>query len=99
MVSILLSSFVFLSKRYWWTIIANVLLDLWIIANLVYYQANECFLDINAILMANPLAWQNLAVHRDEHLTRKRYTGSRWTKGYILVFPEQQLIVVLILEW
>ena len=55
MVSILVSSFVFLSKRYWWTIIANVLLDLWIIANLVYYQANECFLDINAILMVNNL--------------------------------------------
>ena len=54
--ALMLGSFVFISKRYWWTILVNILVDIWIIANLVYYQANECFLDINAILMAYNLS-------------------------------------------
>ncbi len=54
--ALLLGSFVFISKRYWWTVLVNIIIDLWIIANLVYYQANECFLDINAILMAYNLS-------------------------------------------
>lgn len=54
--ALLLGAFVFISKRYWWTVLVNIIIDLWIIANLVYFQANECFLDINAILMAYNLS-------------------------------------------
>lgn len=52
----LLGAFIFISKRYLWTVLVNIIVDIWIIANLVYFQANECFLDINSILMAYNLS-------------------------------------------
>lgn len=55
LVSVLLASFVFLFKRKWWTTILLLLIDLWCIANLVYHNANDLLLDVNAILMANNL--------------------------------------------
>ena len=54
-VSILLGSFVFLTKRNWWTILLLLVIDLWCIANLMYNNANDLLLDIPAIQLANNL--------------------------------------------
>ena len=43
----------------------------------------------DAVLVANPLAWQNFAIHRDEHLARKWYAGPCGANGFDLVFSEQ----------
>ena len=48
-----LGSFVFITKRYWWTVIVNLLVDIWMIANLFYYKANTLFLSVEIMKMAD----------------------------------------------
>lgn len=57
-----LGSFIFLSKRFWWTYIANLIVDLWCIANLFYYKANTLFLSYETIKMADNMSgfWDSL---------------------------------------
>ena len=49
------ASFVFLTKRQWWTIIVSVIVDLWLIANLLYYRQCSLFMDIDVVMMAGNL--------------------------------------------
>lgn len=49
------ASFVFLFKRQWWTIVASVIIDLWLIANVLYYRQCSLFIDIDVIKMAGNL--------------------------------------------
>lgn len=60
-----LGSFVFLSKRYGWTIIAHVLTDIWLIANLFYYKANTLFLSVETMKMADNMSgfWDSLLTY------------------------------------
>lgn len=57
-----LGSFIFLSKRFWWAYIANLIVDLWCIANLFYYKANTLFLSYETIKMADNMSgfWDSL---------------------------------------
>lgn len=57
-----LGSFVFLSKRFWWTHIVNLFVDLWCIANLFYFKANRLFLSFETMKMADNLNgfWDSL---------------------------------------
>lgn len=56
------ASFVFLSKKKWWTIIANILIDVWLIANMFYYKANSLFLSYETMKMADNMSgfWDSL---------------------------------------
>ncbi len=54
-ITVFIASFVFLCKRQWWTVIISILIDIWMISNLLYYGANGLFLDLNSILLANNL--------------------------------------------
>ena len=60
-----LGSFVFLSKRYGWTIIVHVLTDIWLIANLFYYKANTLFLSVETMKMADNMSgfWGSLLTY------------------------------------
>ena len=49
------ASFVFLFKRQWWTIVASVIIDFWLIANVLYYRQCSLFMDIGVIKMAGNL--------------------------------------------
>ena len=49
------ASFVFLFKRQWWTIVASVVIDLWLIANEIYFKINYLFLDYETISIASNL--------------------------------------------
>ena len=49
------ASFVFLFKRQWWTIVASVIIDLWLIANEIYFKVNYLFLDYETISLASNL--------------------------------------------
>ena len=54
-ISLLLALPVWFSKRNWWTIFVLVILDVWIVANILYFRANNILLTYNAIMMANNL--------------------------------------------
>ena len=60
-----LGSFVFLTKRYWWTVVANLLTDIWLIANLFYYKANTLFLSVETMKMADNMSgfWDSLLTY------------------------------------
>jgi len=53
---ILLGSFIFLSRKSWWTIGFLVFCDLWCISNLIYYKIFDDFLTIDSIFMAGNMA-------------------------------------------
>lgn len=57
-----LSAFVFIAKRQYWTIVINILLDIWCIANLFYFRANGFFLTFDMIFMADNMDgfWSSL---------------------------------------
>ena len=60
--ALFLGSFVFVTKRCWWTIIINIVCDIWLIANLFYYKANSLFLSVETMKMADNLNgfWNSL---------------------------------------
>lgn len=47
-ISLLIASFVFLFKRQVWTIVFSALLNVWIMAELIYFRANRIFLDAHS---------------------------------------------------
>ena len=57
-----LSAFVFITKRQYWTIVINILLDIWCVANLFYFKANGFFLTFDMIFMADNMDgfWSSL---------------------------------------
>ncbi len=57
-----LASFVFITHRKWWTIVALSLIDIWMIANLFYYNANTLFLSLETIKLVDNLNgfWDSL---------------------------------------
>ncbi len=55
-ISIFLAFFIFTTHRKWWTVVLMLVIDLWIISNLVYFRANNCFLTWNAMMMVGNLA-------------------------------------------
>ena len=61
---IFLSSFIWITKKQWWTIAINLVLDFWIIANVFYFKANGMLLTLDSILMADNLHgfWDSLRV-------------------------------------
>ena len=60
-----LGSFVFITKRYWWTVFVNLLVDIWMIANLFYYKANTLFLSVEIMKMADNMDgfWDSLLAY------------------------------------
>ena len=51
-VSLFIAAPVWISKRNWWTILVLFILDVWIIANILYFRANNILLTYHAITMA-----------------------------------------------
>ncbi|MCQ2335711.1 MAG: sulfatase-like hydrolase/transferase [Paludibacteraceae bacterium] len=50
-----LSSFVFITKNRIWTFCLSIFIDLWIIANMFYFRANNLLITIDSIFMAGNL--------------------------------------------
>ena len=63
--SIFLGSFIFLSRRFWWTIIVNLCVDIWAIANLFYYKANHLYLTCDTMMLASNMNgfWDSLRTY------------------------------------
>lgn len=47
------ASFIFLFNKSRWTIVLSVLIDLWLVAELIYFRANDFFLDEETILLVS----------------------------------------------
>lgn len=60
-----LGSFIFITKRYGWTVVAHFLTDIWLIANLFYYKANTLFLSVETMKMADNMSgfWDSLLTY------------------------------------
>ena len=60
--ALFLASFVYVSKKNWWTIIANAVIDIWLIANMFYFKANSLFLSYETMQMADNMSgfWGSL---------------------------------------
>ncbi len=54
-ITLFLALFVLLTHRKWWTAVVLACSNIWIIANILYYRANNCVLTGEAMLMANNL--------------------------------------------
>ncbi|MBR5167929.1 MAG: sulfatase-like hydrolase/transferase [Salinivirgaceae bacterium] len=54
--ALLIASFVFIFKKQWWTIIISLLIDVWMVANMVYFRSYGFFLDVDAISMVGNLS-------------------------------------------
>ena len=63
--AITLASFVLISKYRGWTIVLCLIIDVWIIANLVYYKANESFLNLSVITMVGNMRgfWDSVVTY------------------------------------
>ena len=54
-VALVLSLPLLLTRRTWWSVVMLLVIDLWIVANLLYFRANNLFLSLDAIRMASNL--------------------------------------------
>ena len=54
-VVLLIASFVFLFRRPWWTLAVLAAVDIWVVTNWVYYQANGLFVSVSMLGMAGNL--------------------------------------------
>lgn len=50
-ISLFIASFVFLFKRKGWTIVVSILINIWIIAELIYFRANRILLDAQSFTL------------------------------------------------
>ena len=78
------SSFIFFSKKQYWTIIIHTLIDVWCICNWIYFRANSLFLSVDAMLMVD-----NMNGFWDSILT--------FLSWELFIFPLSTIIYCLIL--
>ena len=62
-----IAGFVFIAKRQWWTIALAILVDIWCIANSIYFKTYDCFLTIDDILLAGNMSgfWSSVLSYVD----------------------------------
>ena len=62
-----IAGFVFIAKRQWWTIAVAILVDIWCIANSIYFKTYDCFLTIDDILLAGNMSgfWSSVLSYVD----------------------------------
>ncbi len=66
-ISLFLASFVFLTRRKWWTVIASLLVDIWIVAELIYYRSTRIFISAHSFLLLGNMDgfWNCLPMYMD----------------------------------
>ena len=65
-----IASFVFITKHYWWTIVVSLLVDIWSIANLIYFKTYDAFLSVNDMLLVENMdgAWSSITAYFDNSM-------------------------------
>lgn len=66
-ISALFASIVFIVKNKWWTLPMLIIIDLWIIANYIYYRANGLLLTVDTMLVVDNMQgfWSSVLVYID----------------------------------
>ena len=64
-ISVFVASFVFLFKRKGWTIVVSILINIWIIAELIYSRANRIFLDAHSFTLISNMDgfWSSIPLY------------------------------------
>ena len=83
-----IASFVFVSKRYWWTIVVSLLVDIWCIANLIYFKTYDAFLSVNDILLVGNMdgAWSSITAYFDGNMIFMLLLTIIWGI-FVFIFP------------
>lgn len=81
-----ISSFVFISKTRWWTIIVSFLIDIWCIANLIYFKTYDAFLSVNDILLVSNMdgAWSSITAYFDWYMAVMTLLTILWGSACLL---------------
>lgn len=63
-IAVFIASFVFLFKRKGWTIIVSILINIWILVELVYSRANSVFLDSYSMTLVSNMSgfWSSILI-------------------------------------
>lgn len=85
-IALLLASFIFLSKNKWWTFVVALIVDLWCIANLLYFRANEMLLSYEAIMMATNLSGFEGAILTYWNFDSTIFLVQTFLYGILLIF-------------
>ena len=64
-ISLFIASFIFLFKRKGWTIVVSILINIWIIAELIYFRANRIFLDAHSFVLIDNMDgfWSSVPIY------------------------------------
>ena len=81
-----ISSFIFISKTQWWTIFVSSLIDIWCIANLIYFKTYDAFLSVNDILLVGNMngAWSSITAYFDWYMAVMILLTILWCVVYFL---------------
>ncbi|MCQ2607074.1 MAG: LTA synthase family protein [Bacteroidales bacterium] len=68
--AVFIASFLFISKKGWWSIPIIILVDIWLVANYIYYRANDLFIDVEVIEMIGNMSgfWGAIVTYVDWNL-------------------------------
>ena len=85
-ISLFIASFVFLFKRKGWTIVVSILINIWIIAELIYFRANRILLDAQSFTLISNMDgfWSSVPMYM-------------YASDLILLLPNLLLILGIIL--
>lgn len=91
---IFFGSLLFFTKRQWWTIIVNIFIDLWCIANLFYFKANTIFLSTEMIGMADNMTgfWDSLSTYMGWDISSFVLLTIFYVAIYFIVFRKNNYI-------
>ncbi len=69
-VSLLIATFVFLTRKKWWTIVVSLLVDIWIIANLIYYRTTRIFISAHSFQLLGNMDgfWDCIPMYMDAQM-------------------------------
>ena len=84
-IAVFVTSFVFIFKRKNWTIVVSVLINVWIIAELIYFRANRILLDAHSFTLISNLNgfWSSVPMYL------------QWL-DLIIIFPTIILVISLV---
>ena len=84
-ISLFIASFVFLFKRKCWTIVVSILINIWIIAELIYFRANRILLDAQSFTLISNMDgfWSSVPMYM-------------YSSDLILLLPNLLLILGII---
>lgn len=101
--ALFIASFVFVTKRPIWTIVANLMIDIWIIANLFYFKANGYFLSFEVMTKVDNMDgfWDSLKSYFGWDIAIFPIITIIYSLLYPYVYPNQRkygwMVVLVIL--